>query len=290
VSGNTDAGRTVTNKVIAILLAFANGGEYSLSEIARLTTLPVSTAHRLMCELAALDILDRGTDGRYRVGARLRAIRNEPGPPPTKHECARRVLEDLAAAYSWATIRLGVLENSQVTYIEKSSPVKPVSMSFENTPLPAHATAMGKVLLAFAAPKTVAQVVSLGLPRYTEFTLTSPAQLNKTLSTVRLAGEALARREIDLTTYAIAVPVLCAGGQPLAALELTGSRARDIRMARPGLIVAARILSRDLQANHQPSALIIGPERQLDIIIGAAGTELRRQAGTCRRRATSQLG
>ena len=48
------SGRSVTSKVIAILMTFGSGGSYSLTEIARLTGLPISTAHRLITELLGL--------------------------------------------------------------------------------------------------------------------------------------------------------------------------------------------------------------------------------------------
>ena len=54
MAGNClDSGRTVTSKVTAILLTFAQGNEHSMAEIARLTGLPISTAHRLMTELTS---------------------------------------------------------------------------------------------------------------------------------------------------------------------------------------------------------------------------------------------
>ena len=53
MAGNSaEPGRSVTSKVVAILLTFHDGNEHSLTEIARLTCLPVSTAHRLVTELA----------------------------------------------------------------------------------------------------------------------------------------------------------------------------------------------------------------------------------------------
>jgi hypothetical protein len=53
MAGNAiEPGRSVTSKVAAILLTFGDGAEHSLTEIARLTCLPVSTTHRLVTELA----------------------------------------------------------------------------------------------------------------------------------------------------------------------------------------------------------------------------------------------
>ena len=54
MAGNSvDPGRSVTSKVVAILLTFTNGSLYSLTELAKLTGLPISTVHRLATELAA---------------------------------------------------------------------------------------------------------------------------------------------------------------------------------------------------------------------------------------------
>jgi hypothetical protein len=48
MAGNsTETGRSVTSKITSILLTFTEGDEHSLTEIARLAGLPISTAHRL---------------------------------------------------------------------------------------------------------------------------------------------------------------------------------------------------------------------------------------------------
>jgi hypothetical protein len=59
-AGNSaDAGRSVTSKVWAILMTFTEGSEHSLTEIARLAGLPISTAHRLTSELGSWRLLER---------------------------------------------------------------------------------------------------------------------------------------------------------------------------------------------------------------------------------------
>jgi DNA-binding IclR family transcriptional regulator len=269
MAGNSaDAGRSVTSKVIAILLTFTNGSVFSLTEIARLTGLPISTAHRLATELAAWGMLERTDDGQYRIGMQLKAIASQPSVlPPSIHERARRVMEDLSAAASRCTVRLGVLEGLDVAFIEKSAGNRPVSMVFESTTVPAHATAMGKALLAFSPPETVEMVIERGLERFTPFTVTSAERLRRTLSTTRLTRVAVARRELELGGSAVAVPVFGAGGAVVAALELGVRDSQDLRLVQPPLIVAARSLSRELQANHSRSRLTIGPERQFDVMI-----------------------
>src|SRR5919206_34058 len=162
MAGNSaDSGRSVTSKVIAILLTFTNGDVYSLTEIARLTGLPISTAHRLAAELSAWGMLERTDDGHYQAGTQLKVIGSHAAPaPPSLHEWVRRIMEDLAAAAPRSTVRLGVLRDLDVAFIEKLAGGRPVSVLFEPNTMPAHASAMGKALLAFSAPRLVERVIA----------------------------------------------------------------------------------------------------------------------------------
>ncbi len=157
-----------------------------------------------------------------------------------------------------------MLEGLDVAYIEKAEGNHPVSMVFESETLPAHATAMGKALLAFSPPHVVDAVVAKGLARYTPFTLTSPERLRRALATIRLTSVAVSRRELDLSASAVAVPAFGAGGGVAAALELTVADPRDFRLVQPPLIVAARSLSRELHGYHARGYLTLGLERRLE--------------------------
>lgn len=98
MTGDTiESGRSVTSKVSAILQAFAEGTEHSMVEIARLTGLPISTAHRLMTELTSRRFLERMSNGRYRVGLALRMIGAGEASPPRITEFGPGILEDVSA-------------------------------------------------------------------------------------------------------------------------------------------------------------------------------------------------
>jgi DNA-binding IclR family transcriptional regulator len=273
MAGNsTDAGRSVTSKVIAILMTFSNGCAYSLTEIARLTGLPISTAHRLSTELVAWGMLERTEDGHFQVGAQLRSIASHAAAvPPTFHERARRAMEDLAVATSRSVVRLGVFEDLDVAYIEKPMGNRPVSMVFEAETMPAHATAMGKALLAFAAPRCVDTLFERGLHRFTPFTLVAPDRLRRALAITRLTRLAVSRREYDLHTTSVAAPVFGAGGAVVAALELSVQDGRDLRFVQPPLMVAARCLSRELQSGQTRGHLAITPQRHFDVMMNVQG-------------------
>jgi DNA-binding IclR family transcriptional regulator len=181
-------------------------------------------------------------------------------------------MEDLSAAAPRSTVRFGVLDGPEVAYLEKAEGNHPVSMAFEPTTLPAYATAMGKALLAFSSPHVVDDVVEHGLDQFTPFTLTSPDRLRRALSTIRLTRVAVSRRELKLTTSAVAVPVFGAGGAVTASLELTVHDSQDFRLMQPPLIVAARNLSRELHGYHGRGHLTVGLERHLDLRVNGHGS------------------
>ena len=75
MAGNSKVpGRSVINKVSAILLTIAEDRQCTLTEIAVRSDLPLSTTHRLVGELAAWGVLERTNDGRFQAGPPLRTI------------------------------------------------------------------------------------------------------------------------------------------------------------------------------------------------------------------------
>lgn len=260
MAGNsTETGRSVTSKVVSILLTFTDGNLQSLTEIARLAGLPISTAHRLVAELAAWGVLERTDDAHYRAGVPLKVIGSHAAQASSLNERGRRVMEDVSAA-TRTNVRLGVLDGLQVAYTEKVVGHRPVSSSM-NALLPAHATAMGKALLAFSPPRLVNVLVDAGLERYTPYTLTTGDRLRRALAVTRLTRVALCRWEMELGAAAIAVPIFGGGGMVMAALELKVRDLRsDLNAMQPALIVAARCLSRELATCQPFGGLALAPE------------------------------
>lgn len=280
MAGNSaEPGRSVTSKVVAILLTFHDGNEHSLTEIARLTCLPVSTAHRLVTELAGWGVLERTEESTFRVGLPIKAMADRQSYTPVIIESARRVLEDLTTAARTGA-QLGILTEAGVAYIEKRCGHSPVT-TFAQTPrLPVHATALGKALLAFSPDDTVDGIIGRGLKAYTPNTLTDPEQFRRCLASIRLTRVAISRWELKPGISGVAVPVFGAGGVAMAALGLNAPNLRtDLPMVSSVLTVAARILSRELAASSRVGRLALIPDQH-----PPHGTGVTRPTGSsCRR-------
>ena len=154
------------------------------------------------------------------------------------------VIEDLSRSLDMQ-VRLGVFHGLVVAYTEKSPGHQPVTRFSAEATVPAHATALGKVLLAFARPERVDAVIAQGLTRYTRFTLTDPVELRKALALTRLTRMAVSRRELDPSVAELAVPVFDRSHRVVAALSVRAHDPDiDLRARHPALLVAASSLSR----------------------------------------------
>ena len=243
--------RSVISKISAILLAIADEGGLTLTEIGARSALPLSTVHRLANELVDWQVLERDTEGVFRTS------------PPFRNPGCRclRVVEPTAEGMrAWAApamedlfrvtglpVRAGLLEGAEVAYIEKAEVSRPISRAVAAARLPAHATALGKVILAFSPTPTVDSILRGPLRRYTATTQTDPHQIRLAFRLIRASRFAVCDRELDDTWCSIAAPVLGPRGRLPCALEVrVPDLAGEERAARSALALAARYLSREL--------------------------------------------
>jgi DNA-binding IclR family transcriptional regulator len=280
MAGNsTESGRSVTSKITSILMTFTEGSVHSLTEIARLAGLPVSTAHRLTSELASWRLLERLDDGQYRVGLPLRMIGTGGAAAPNVAERAPWVLEDLAGA-TRSRARLGVLAGLDVAYIEKQPGHRPVSSFSAAATLPAHPTALGRALLAFSPAELVEATICRGLRPYTAHTITSADRFRRALGVTRLTRVAVTRWELEAGVSGVAMPVFGPGGDVVAAIELAvADLGRELQPVMAALSVASRSLSREL-ATSPPRIRAVAPRAlppgvvPADRVVRPAGREV----------------
>ena len=265
MAGNSSQpGRSVVSKFSAILMTFRQGGSHSLSEIAALSGLPISTTHRMVNDLADWLVLEKDREGRtYRPGLALQSLLGHPGClTRNMRDRAAPWLEDLHRAVG-ADVRFGILELGAVSYIEKRRHGAVSHFSAAAT-LPAHATAGGKVLLGYTGDRELRQILNRRLTAFTSRTMVNPEQLRWVVKKARANGFAVADRELRSDGGTIAAPVFGAGGRIVAALEVdVGDPASAFDCVRPALSVAASGLSREFErpCEHCQSLVAAGANR-----------------------------
>ncbi|MDW5330288.1 IclR family transcriptional regulator [Plantactinospora sp. KLBMP9567] len=245
------AGRSVTLRALSILDAFDSVHlRLRLSEIARRSNLPLATAHRHVQELVDWHALERREDGTYQIGARLWHLGLLSAMHVELREAALPHLQDLCAA-TGDTVHLAVRDGGSALYVERLGGARSVRVvSRPGGTLPLHATAVGKVLLAWA-PDDVRQSVLSRPERLTPYTVVEPARLAAQLAEIRRSGVAWTREEMTLGASSVAVGVTGAAGEVVAAVGLVVPSPRpNIGTGLRALRAAVNAISARLRAGE----------------------------------------
>ena len=242
-------GASVAARVLAILGAFdGDHPALRLTELAQRAELPAATAHRLVAELTGWGALARRADGAYVIGRRIWDLGLLAPAATALRELAGPFLHDIHAA-TRATVHLAVRDGSQALYLDRVSGSGSVPVvSRVGSRLPLHATGVGKVLLAYAPPEIVADVLGR-LDRITPYTITQPGRLQSQLVQIHTDGYALTSEEMSLGACSVAVPVFYRDTDVVAALGIVvPSLKRDRARLVAVLQVAASGIGRQLSA------------------------------------------
>src|SRR5688572_21535343 len=139
-------------RAVALLDALAAGGERGTNELARSTGLSASTVSRLLATLAAGGLVEHvPATGRYRLGLRLLELGGAALAGTDLREIARPHLQALARATGETATLSAPAEGQAVTVDFVQSAASVQSVARLGRPSIAHATATGKVLLAFGS-------------------------------------------------------------------------------------------------------------------------------------------
>lgn len=208
--GSRQPGRSVTSKVLAILSTFEQSrGSLSLTQIAEEADLPLSTAHRLVGELIDAGMLANGPHGKIQLGLKLWSIAQNTGRQ--LRDTARPYVQDMYSL-TGHTSHLVIRAGASSLYIDRVyGPQRVPRASRVGGRLPLHATAVGKVILAFSEPWVADAYLTRELEAFTERTKTNPQVLAAELETIRNQGYATTFDEVRVGASSIAVPVYHTG-------------------------------------------------------------------------------
>ncbi|HEY0575671.1 MAG TPA: IclR family transcriptional regulator [Pseudonocardia sp.] len=239
--------RSTVARAFGVLGVFSAGRtELTLSEIARRAGLPLTTAHRIVGELARWGALERTERGSYQVGLRLWEVGALAPRGHGLREIAMPFLEDLYEA-TRQNVQLAVLDGMEVVYVERIATRNAVAVVTRvGTRLPLHATGVGLVLLAFSDAAFQERVLAAPMRRFTEKTMTSPAEVRRVIADVRHRRFAVSEGQITLDALSVAAPIFEADGRVNAALSVVVPSEHPAQEYIPAVHAAARGISRGL--------------------------------------------
>lgn len=238
-------------RAVALLDALAREPDgIGVGALARTIGVDTSTASRLLATLEDGGLVRRLGRGPYQLGLRLLALADVVSEGLELRDLAAPVLRELVAA-TGETATLSVPgAGAAVTVDFVSGPGDVVTRARLGRPSVPHATAVGKVLLAFDRGRALPPAP---LRQYTERTLGDPDALARQLVAVRRRGWAEAAGERDRDLNAIAAPVFARDGALAAIVGVQGPAGRltrtRMRVVRAPLLAAAGRLTAALGGN-----------------------------------------
>jgi IclR family pca regulon transcriptional regulator len=212
---------------LAVLLAFdAEHPEPTLAELAQLTGFSRPAVRRFLITLERMGYV-RGTGGRWSLTPRVLTIGQHYTESHALIELAQPHLLELAEQ-THESASLATLDDDEVVYVARVPVRRIMSINVSvGTRVPAHATSMGRVLLAWAPPERVDDVLGRPLPAITPNTVTDVEALRQALRQVRQQGWSIVSEELETGLLSASAPVRDRSGAVVAALASSTSIGRS---------------------------------------------------------------
>lgn len=240
--------QTLDRGIQVLELIAASPVDLSAADVAAGLQLHRTVVHRLLATLEARQLVARHSGGRYRLGWGLLRLS---GPMESQlRQIARPTLRELNRLTD-ETVHLVVLTGSEVLYIDVFESTRPLRVASRvGRTLPAHATSVGRALLAQLPeevvlkmyPETQLEEVGPGTPRRRSVLLGELAQ-------VRAQGFAISIEGVEVGVGSIGAAICDANGYPHAALSIAAPTARLTHDARERFAAAATAAAAQIGSN-----------------------------------------
>lgn len=205
-----------------VLREFAkHSTQLGVTQLAHRVGIGKSTAHRIIWTLVEEGLLEKVEEtGLFRLTPTMKSLGASAETAQRLHEAATMPLDRLRSATP-GTLHIGILDGFDVLYVERREGPGAIpvfrTVGARNA---AHATASGKVLLAFLPlDQQRRTVAAMRLTAKTPRTITTPSALLNELAVVRRQGFAENRGESQPGMCSIAAPIRDPLGRVVASVS-----------------------------------------------------------------------
>jgi IclR family acetate operon transcriptional repressor len=226
-------GTQAVDRAAAVLTAVLGSTDpVTFAELGLRTGLPKSTLSRLTTSLERNGLLQRTESGAWQPGTTITDYALSVRPEDDLLRIAQPYLDTLGAS-TGETVNLAIPLGGEVRQIAQvDSTYLLGAANWLDRPVPFHCSALGRVFLAHGTPLPPGR-----LPKLTERTITSRAELTTALDRVRADGVAIVDSELEPGLVAVAAPISSADGTVVAAVAVSGP---SVRLTAAELPAAAR--------------------------------------------------
>jgi IclR family acetate operon transcriptional repressor len=198
------------------------------AEVAQELCLPLPSAHRLISNLEARDMIQRapGTK-RYGVGNRLVMLAGRTISSTFRTARRHAVLQEVARELG-EQCEIGIVRNNRVVYVDSVRVSPSQGLQFDpGVDAPIYCTSTGKIYLSRLPLRTREKLIrSLVVEQHTPTTITNPDQMLALLDGVRKQGWARTNEEYVQGVVGCAVPITARDDTLIACLGVSVPTAR----------------------------------------------------------------
>jgi len=214
------------SRTLKILEVFdVNTPALRLTDIAEKVNLHRSTVYRLVNYLVSEHYLefDESTK-KYRLGYKFLTLASVVLSYLDITDISKPIMRELVDKTN-QTANLAVLDRDAVIYIAKIEPPSSIRISTRiGARVPAHCTALGKVLLANLPDNNLDRTLAkMKLSKFTNATITNKEILKNELDKIKANGYAIDHEEFLDGLVCVAYPILDYKNDAVAALSISGS-------------------------------------------------------------------
>ncbi len=279
-AGSTELGAAPSayrslEKALDVLSLFNTYSVLKVTEISRQLGYPKSTVSGLLKTFSKYELVEKDSDSSFRLGIRA-------------FELGFRYLngmEMLTVARLWAerllkeegeAVHVAIRRGWNVYIIlDLQPPNSYMTILQTGMSVPAHSTALGKVLLSGTSEEQLKAFLRRPLEKLTEHTITQPGVFREEIKQVRDAGYAMDREESLRGLLCISAPILQRDGRIIASIgissmELAGRDERIQALVRKIKAVASNI---SMDIGYQPvrAGVRISGRQGTAVLTGGAG-------------------
>lgn len=233
----------------------------TLADAARATGTSRAAVRRSLLTMTACGYLR--TDGRsYRTTPKVRLLAAGVGRASPAQR-AQPILERTSRRLD-ESVSLAMLDGGDIVYAARAEARRILALDLSvGARLPAFATSMGRVLLAFLAEAELAPILAAPRARRTPRTVVDEARLRSLLGQVREDRHCLVDGELELGLRSLAVPIACADGRVPAALNVSTLAARTpLREIRRTMLPALQEAAAAIAPLFEHAALESGADEE----------------------------
>lgn len=211
---------------------YDNFDEMGVSEISRELGLGKSTVHRILATLESRGMVYRNIEtNRYWLGRKIYLMGLAVGDSMDPNVIIKKYMREFYDGFN-EVINISMLDTGMqgdyvsVVVMKESSSEKVLTVDPKiGSTTPAHASAVGKCLLAHSPLVDMYRLMKSDLYSFTEHTITEPDELKAELERIRARGYAMDNEEREYGLTCIGAPILDKDGNAAYALSISGATA-----------------------------------------------------------------